>query len=92
MHGVYVLGSLKDGKLYTGSCHGIKARLAEHNAGHVPATKLRRPLELLYCELHASRKDAMQRELYLKSGWGRNYLERIIPDTLRDFRSKFRRV
>ncbi|MBI2612585.1 GIY-YIG nuclease family protein [Candidatus Kaiserbacteria bacterium] len=92
MHCVYVLGSLKDGNLYTGSCRDIKARLAEHNAGRVPATSLRRPLELLYCELHASRKDAMQRETYLKTGWGRNYLERSIPDTLKIFRSKFRRV
>jgi len=76
MHGVYILGSLKDGKLYVGSSRDIKARLAEHNAGRVLATKLRRPLDLLYCELHASRKDTMQREQYLKTGWGRNYLER----------------
>jgi len=92
MHGVYVLGSLKDGNLYVGSSHDIKARLAEHVKGHVSATKLRRPLELLYCELHASRKDAMQREMYLKTGWGRKYLERTIPETLERFRSKFRRV
>lgn len=92
MHGVYVLGSLKDGKLYIGSSHDIKARLAEHSAGRVPATRSRRPLELLYCELHASRKDAMQREMYLKTGWGRNYLERTIGDALEGFRSKFRRV
>lgn len=92
MHGVYVLGSLRDGDLYIGSSHDIKARFAEHNAGHVPATRSRRPLELLYCELHGSRKDAMQREMYLKTGWGKNYLERTIPDTLCNFRSKFRRV
>jgi predicted GIY-YIG superfamily endonuclease len=92
MHGVYVLGSLKDGNLYIGSSRDIKARLAEHLAGRVTATRQRRPLELLYCELHASRKDAMQREMYLKTGWGRKYLERTLPETLERFRSKFRRV
>lgn len=92
MHGVYVLGSQMDGTLYVGSSHDIKARLAEHNAGRVPATKLRKPFELLYCEVHASRSDAMQRELYLKTGWGKNYLERTIPIALKTFRSKFGRV
>lgn len=70
MHGVYVLGSLKDGKLYIGSSRDIKGRLAEHNTGRVPATKSRRPLKLLYCELHASRKDAMQREQYFENRMG----------------------
>ncbi len=70
MHGVYVLGSVKVGKLYIGSARDIKARLAEHNAGYVPATKARRPFKLLYCELYASRIDAMHREQYLKTGWG----------------------
>lgn len=84
MHGVYVLGSLKDGKLYTGSSHDIKARLVAHKAGRVPATVERRPLVLLYCELHASRNDAVQRERYFKTGWGRNYLEKSNP---RSFKS-----
>ncbi|HEY4487475.1 MAG TPA: GIY-YIG nuclease family protein [Candidatus Paceibacterota bacterium] len=92
MHSVYVLGSLKDGDLYIGYSRDIKSRLAAHNDGKVPATKSRKPLVLVYCELHRSQKDAMQREMYLKSGWGRKYLEKTIPDALASFRSKFRRV
>lgn len=92
MHGVYVLGSRLDGKLYVGYTHDIKTRLTEHNSGRVVATKNRRPMVLLYCEMCPSKADAMRRELYLKSGWGRNYLERTIPDTLQNFRSKFRGV
>ncbi len=92
MHSVYVLGSQNDGNLYIGYCRDIKARLAGHMAGRVTATRNRRPFVLLYCELHRSRIDAMHREKYLKSGWGRNYLERTIEDALKDFRSKFRRV
>mgnify|MGYP001557875629 CR=1 FL=1 len=92
MYGVYVLGSEKDGKLYIGYSNDIKSRVAAHNAGKVPATRERLPFVLLYCELLASRNDAIHRESYLKSGWGRKYLDRTIPDTLLKFRSKIRRV
>ena len=92
MHSVYVLLSKKDGQLYIGYSRDIKSRLAEHNGGQVVATKYRRPFALIYCEMFASQKDAMQREMYLKSGWGRKYLEKTIPDALASFRSKFRRV
>lgn len=92
MHGVYVLGSVKDGELYVGYSSDVKQRLADHQAGKVPATRRRLPINLLYCELHGSRKDAMHRELYLKSGWGRKYLSRTIPETLAAFRSKIRRM
>jgi len=88
MHGVYILGSKKDKKLYIGSSCDIKARLAKHNAGKVAATKSRRPLVLLYCELHGNRSDAMHREVYLKTGWGMAYLRRTIPETLKIFSSK----
>jgi len=82
MHGVYVLKSLKDGDLYIGYSHDIKQRLKQHNDGRVPATSRRRPLKVIYCELFASQKDAMRREIYLKSGWGRSYLKRVLQDTL----------
>jgi len=88
MHGVYVLGSLRDGDLYIGYSSQVRERFEAHMSGRVRATRLRRPLMLLYCELHRSRKDAMHRETYLKSGWGRKYLERIMPEALATFRSK----
>ncbi|MBP9757907.1 MAG: GIY-YIG nuclease family protein [Candidatus Pacebacteria bacterium] len=91
MHGVYVLG-LSDGELYVGYSSDVKSRVAEHQLGKVASTRRRLPVNLLYCELHGSRKDAMHRELYLKSGWGRKYLSRTIPETLATFRSKIRRV
>lgn len=91
MHGVYVLG-LKDGELYVGYSSDIKSRVAEHRSGKVVSTRRRLPADLLYCELHGNRKDAMHRELYLKSGWGRKYLARTIPESLAAFRSKIRRV
>ena len=84
MHGVYVIRSRKDGQLYIGYSRDIKRRLAEHNDGRVPATVNRRPFAVLYCELFANQKDAMQRELYLKSGWGRKYLQRTLSNALQN--------
>jgi len=83
MHGVYVLQSRKDDTLYVRYSHNVKARILEHEKGRVPATIEKRPLELLYCELYKNRKDAMHREKFFKSGWGKAYIRRILQNTLR---------
>lgn len=71
----YVLKSKKDGKLYIGSSGDIKTRLKAHNAGQVESTKLRRPLELIYFEACTSEQKAEKRELYFKTGFGREFLK-----------------
>jgi putative endonuclease len=58
MFWVYVLRSLKDGKLYTGQTQDVQRRLERHNSGLVRATKARRPLVLVYEEAHESRSEA----------------------------------
>jgi len=77
MYFVYVLKSKKDGKLYTGITNDIKRRIKEHNKGVVstPSTKNRGPFELIYFEKLKSRINAREREKYLKSGAGREYLK-----------------
>jgi putative endonuclease len=82
MYGVYILRSLKDKGLYVGYSDDVKRRLIEHKKGKVLSTHSRRPLDLIYCELYKSRKDAMRRERFFKSGWGRNYIKKILHDTL----------
>jgi putative endonuclease len=69
------LKSKKDGKLYIGSSGDIKTRLKAHNAGEVESTKLRRPLELIYFEACTSKQKAEKRELYFKTGFGREFLK-----------------
>jgi len=64
---VYILKSIKDGKLYIGQTNNITSRLSRHNNGAVTATRNRRPLILVYSEKYASRKESMTREKYLKS-------------------------
>ncbi len=66
MYYLYVLKSLKDGNLYTGSTIDLKKRFKEHNGGLVRSTKHRRPFELVYYEAYCSEKDARLRESRLK--------------------------
>lgn len=63
---VYVLKSLKDGKLYIGSTSDLRRRLSEHNNGKVPSTKNRAPFELRYYEAYFVEKNARHREMALK--------------------------
>ncbi|MCL4406292.1 MAG: GIY-YIG nuclease family protein [Patescibacteria group bacterium] len=72
---VYVLRSLTDGKLYTGSTNNLKRRIGLHSKGLIYSTKHRRPFQLIYYECGVSEKDARAREKYLKSGRGKRYLK-----------------
>jgi len=65
---VYVLKSLKDQKIYTGYSSDLKRRILEHKSGLVKSTKKRLPVKLIYYEAFLDKKDAQDREKYLKSG------------------------
>jgi len=68
---VYVLKSEKDGMNYVGYTNNLKERLKCHNEGRVQSTKQRRPLTLVYFEGCLSQNDAVKREKYLKTAWGK---------------------
>ncbi len=51
-----------------------------HNSGKIFSTKLRLPLVLIYYEAYQNKEDAFQREKYLKTGWGRNYIKRVLKN------------
>ena len=70
---IYVL-RCKDQKLYIGSTRDMDKRLEAHKMGRVKTTKGRRPVQLIYIEEFESYKEAHKRELYLKSGTGRDWL------------------
>jgi len=72
---VYVLRSLKDLRLFVGMTEDVESRLKKHNAGGVPSTRYRRPLELVYQEECRDRNEARHREIFLKSGPGHRFLE-----------------
>ena len=71
---VYVLLSLKDGKKYTGYTKDLPSRFEAHQKGRVLSTKLRRPFKLIYFEGSLSQLDALKREKYLKTHYGKMFL------------------
>lgn len=70
----YVLLSLKDNKYYTGFTSNLPLRFESHNNGDVSSTKHRRPFKLIYYEACLSKQDALKREKYLKTHYGKLYL------------------
>ena len=84
MQYVYVLQSGKDKELYVGCTQDLKKRLILHNAKKVLATKRRAPLRIIYYEAFLNKHDAFVREKFLKTGWGRNQLARILEHFLND--------
>lgn len=79
---IYTLLSLKDNKFYIGFTTNLKNRLQEHARGGVKSTQNRRPLKLIHYEYFINEEDAMAREVFLKSGFGRNQLKQSLKRTL----------
>jgi len=75
---VYVLKSKTDQKRYYGCTKDIGRRLKKHNDGNVKSTRNRRPFILEYFEIVDNLEEALKRERYFKSGFGRKYVERKI--------------
>ncbi len=72
---VYILKSLKNGRLYTGSTENLQRRLLEHNSGRSTYTKLTKPFKLLHQETFKTRSEAVKREMFLKTGVGRLWIK-----------------
>lgn len=77
MYFVYVLISLVYGTRYIGSTQDVNKRLKEHNSGKVRYTKGRKTWKLIYKEEFKTKTEARKRELFLKTGQGRKFLDNI---------------
>ena len=76
---VYVLKSEKNGKRYVGySSKNAEQRLKEHNAGANAFTRHNRPFKLIYTEPYPIKTEAILREKFLKSGKGREFLDKLL--------------
>lgn len=75
---VYILQSEKDGRFYIGFTDDITRRPKEHNEGKSSATKPFRPYKLIYYEAFVDKRDAKSREKFLKSGWGRRSIKKML--------------
>ena len=82
MYYVYILESLRDNKFYTGCTQDLKIRLKMHNGRKIPSTAKRVPFKLIYYETFLNKHDAFTREQWLKTGWGRKHLDKILANYL----------
>jgi putative endonuclease len=75
---VYLLYSERLNKRYVGSSKDIENRLSEHNKGKSNFTKTGIPWKLIYNESYLTFSEARKREVFLKSGVGRKFLDQIL--------------
>jgi putative endonuclease len=78
MYYVYVLQSQKDRTKYVGFTMDLRRRIEEHNDGMTYSTKSKRPWKFIYYEAFPDKIDAINREKYLKSGWGKKYISKTL--------------
>lgn len=79
---VYLLHSKRDGSFYTGCTNNLQRRFADHKKGSVFSTRQKNPLMLIHYEAFLNQKDAYNREKWLKTGWGRNHIRKILNNYL----------
>ena len=82
----YVMFSGVDKKFYIGFTTDLSKRLEEHQRGAVASTTHRRPVTLIYYEACLNEKDAIKREKYFKTGFGRGFLRNRLETYLKDLR------
>lgn len=81
-HYVYILQSSKYKKLYIGYSRNLLQRIDEHNKGLSQATKPYIPYKLICYEAFLSQKDAKNREVYLKTGYGLRSIKKMLREGL----------
>ncbi len=60
---------------YIGFTSNIENRLEQHNSGKTKSTRPYKPWKLLFYEVFDTKEEAIQREKWLKSGLGREYIK-----------------
>ena len=78
MYFVYVLSSEICDRLYIGSSADPDERLRSHNSGKVKSSRSYKPWKRVLLEQIETKSSALKREKYLKSGWGRKTLKKLI--------------
>ena len=76
---IYAIKSSLQDRIYVGFTADIDKRIMEHNSGRTKSTKGFRPWKLFYTETVETREKAREREKFLKSGCGKEFLKKILP-------------
>lgn len=74
---VYAIKSLSRNYIYVGLTADLERRLHEHNSGKNKTTRPYRPFVLIHSESFPTRLLAREREKYLKSGVGKEFLRSL---------------
>ena len=77
MRWVYIIQN-KDGKLYKGITSDLQQRIRYHNSNLGHWTKLKGPWKLVHSESYQTKREALVKERFYKSGKGRDLLKRMI--------------
>ncbi|MFA6228209.1 MAG: GIY-YIG nuclease family protein [Patescibacteria group bacterium] len=75
---VYALQSIKHNYIYVGQTSDFDDRFSRHNNGRERTTRFYRPFKMIITEKYSTRIDARQREKYLKSGCGKEWLKSLL--------------
>ena len=78
MYFVYAIKSKRLNRIYVGLTKNLQVRIREHNFGKTKSTKFYRPWVLFYSEEFDTRILARRREIQLKSGYGKEFLRKIL--------------
>ncbi len=74
---IYVLRSINRNYIYVGLTSNVTKRFNQHQQGKNQTTKPYLPFILVLQEQYNTRMEARQREKYLKSGVGKEFLKRL---------------
>ncbi|MDP2692453.1 MAG: GIY-YIG nuclease family protein [bacterium] len=77
MYFVYAISSILRPYIYVGISDIPERRIDQHNKGYNKTTRPYRPFKTILIEKFKSRKEAREREKYLKSGHGKEFLKQI---------------
>ncbi len=74
---VYAIKSFGKNYIYVGITDNIERRLSQHNSGENKSTKAYKPFIIIHSESFATRPEARMKEIYFKSGVGKEHLKTV---------------
>lgn len=76
---IYILYSEKFNKTYTGFTSNLIERFKSHNSLATKGYTLKfRPWNVIHVEFFSSKSEVMKREKHLKTGVGREFIQKLI--------------
>lgn len=73
-------------RFYVGSTEDLRIRVLKHKTKSIDTTKSFDKIELIYYEACLNKTDARKRELQLKTGFGRGYINKRLENYLKEAR------